>query len=95
MGLSPCRKETVMEMILKLPKKIEQWSERMVSAGAPFVRLETVKAVWDRCAVVENNERNITVEYPRSKGEGSRMEWVIRRDIVPRREVVSMRKYTS
>ena len=84
-----------MEMVLKLPSKVKQWSERMVSAGAPFVQLETTVAEYDRVAVVDENEKNITVEYPRSKGEGSRMEWSIRRDIVPRREVVSMREYVS
>jgi hypothetical protein len=83
-----------MEMKLKLPESVVKW-KRALSAGAYWARLQTIKAEWDRCAVVAESERNITVEYPRSKGEGTRMVWGIRRDVVPRREVVSMTRYVD
>ena len=84
-----------METGLRLGPVVVNWRRKVSSAGALFVCIETVKAVYDRCAVVEDSEKNITVEFPRSKGEGARMVWMIRRDVVPRREVLSMREYVD
>jgi len=49
--------------------------------------------VHDRAAVVEENERNITVEFPSRKEIKGKSVWSIRREVLPRRELVDGRWY--
>jgi hypothetical protein len=82
-----------MELILKLDKVITAWRERISSAGAYYAEIKTTKVWHERAAVVEENDRNITVEYPVKKQAGSKITWSIRKDVIPRGEVIWMRVY--
>jgi len=83
-----------MEMKLRLPDSVQKW-KRGLSAGAYWAKIETDSVVYDRVAVVDENALNITVEYPRSKGSGHKIEWRIARDVVARKAVVSMMRYVD
>ena len=84
-----------MEMNVRLDPVVKKWSERMVSAGARFAEVKTCKVWHERCAVLEDNERNILVEYPVKKGLGSKVAWAIRKDVIPQSEVIWMRWYVD
>ena len=59
--------ETLLEM--EVPPVIKAWRERLASAGAKYVMVQTTKVIHDRAAVVEESPENITVEYPARKGD--------------------------
>ena len=83
--------ETLLEM--EVPPVIKAWRKRLASAGAKYVMVQTTKVIHDRAAVVEESPENIVVEYPARKGDYSKGVWVIRKDVIPKREIVSMREY--
>jgi len=82
-----------MDTTVKRSRVVEMWEERMVSAGARFAELRTSKAQYDRVAVVDISERNITVEYPAMQRESEKVSWRIKREIVPLGEVEILQWY--
>jgi hypothetical protein len=82
-----------MILLLKLDPVIKDWRRKVSSAGACYAQIQTVKAVYDKAAVVAESDRAITLEYPSSKRVSGVVVWSIRKDVVPRREVVWMRRY--
>ena len=82
-----------MILLLKLDGVIKDWRRKVSSAGAYYAMIQTVKARYDKAAVVLESERAITVEYPSSKKVGGEVVWNIRKDVIPRPEVLWMRRY--
>jgi len=78
-----------MELIYKPDKVIEMWQERMKEIAVGFAWIQTTKVMHDRAAVVADNERNITVEFPVHKSVGSKSSWSIRQEVIPKSEIVA------
>ena len=82
-----------MELIWKPDKVIKDWRRKLADKGVKFARIQTTRVMHDRAAVVEENERNITVEFPSRKEIKGKSVWNIRREVLPRRELVDGRWY--
>jgi hypothetical protein len=80
-------------LILKLDPVIKDWRRKLKRIGADYALIRTTKVMHDKAAVVEESDKNITVEYPRSKEVKGKAVWSIRKDVIPRREIVRMRLY--
>ena len=44
---------------------VANWEKRMKKAGKQFAKLITIKAVYDRVAVIENQARILLIQWPK------------------------------
>jgi len=82
-----------MEMIMSLDPVIVNWRRKLSDTEAYFVEIKTTKALYERAAVVDESDGVYTVEFPARKQASGKSLWVIRREIVPKKEVIWMRGY--
>lgn len=71
---------------------IAVWLKEVKRNGWEFAWVKTTEAEYDRAVVVSESDNNLTVEFPKSTGNREK-PWKIVRNIIPKRQLLSVRYY--
>ena len=69
---------------------VKNWMNRCKVNGIQFAMIQTIKAIFDRVAIVEETIHYLFVEYP--KGD-SKKGYVIKKERIPVSELQRIRYY--
>ena len=84
-------------------RMVEKWEEKVKANGHQFAQIRTIKAIYDRVAVVANLSTMITIQYPVGKSKGKNLktiftpsfEFTIKQEGIAKREIVDIKWYKN
>ena len=82
-------------------RMVEKWEEKVKAAGHQFAQFRTVKAIYDRVAIIANLSSMITIQYPQGRHRGKNLksiytpstDYTIVQENIAKRDIVGRIRY--
>ena len=79
----------------------ETWQKKMKEAGRKFAIVKTIRAIYDRVAIISDLPSLLIVEYPKRNSKGKKSSrspadaFSIKRENIPKNEITNLRYFVE